>query len=203
MILNCRGDKIEINKDIIDVSCEDSFLKTNYELDAKEIYVNCSKDKMHILLDLLPDGNTDDEFILNMAKFMGFSGITKIIKEEIIVPDNKVDTKDYLANQFTYMKLLECISRKDRDTDKKYMSDYISIFTKTVSEMNKKTNCNDFNFYCKNLDYYLKNSFIDYGKIKPWEIFISYSKITADFCRLSLNHKKNIINILEDICKMP
>jgi hypothetical protein len=82
MILNCRGSKIEINDDIIKCASEDGFIRTNIELGAKEIYINCRNEIMHDLLDLLPEDETENEILHKMSMFLGFTGIT--LKSKII-----------------------------------------------------------------------------------------------------------------------
>jgi hypothetical protein len=88
--INCRGNIIQIDKNIWQLS---EHLKTVVEIGGDKYFINCHIDLFHELLDLLPDGKTDNEKILTLSDFFGFDISRK--KEEKIEKKTEVIKMGY------------------------------------------------------------------------------------------------------------
>jgi hypothetical protein len=101
IILNCRGVKITIDDEIIKCSkmlstYQKNMLEGLYKKED-EFYINCRSDKMHDVLDILPnEGQTQDEDILKICDYLC---IDKITKNKTNLYYSKLE-KDYMAKIF-------------------------------------------------------------------------------------------------------
>jgi hypothetical protein len=108
LTFDCRGTKITVERSVIDASellkayCERVSNKQIKETPETPYIVNCSAETMHKLLDLVPNGTTNDVQVLKIADFLGFEKIMPPLekekeKEEIVYMERAAIAHEFIS----------------------------------------------------------------------------------------------------------